>query len=220
MGSKHGHVVLFLALFTALPGCSTPKSSGYLADYERLEKGQFLERYFADEGAIASGSYGTVVLASVATDAIQDQKGVTKAECAQWLQDALLRDSEIAESIVPSSPTEVSTAQLNVAITEMSPGSAGARIFAGELGAGHAWVQVEGTITDSQTNTTLAAFADRRRSSGAIGFEDVGGDSGPALVRRMIEAIGEDIRQELRESFGLRGDETRATQQAVEPDAE
>jgi hypothetical protein len=35
MGSKHAYVVLSVALFSGLAGCSTPKTSGYLADYER-----------------------------------------------------------------------------------------------------------------------------------------------------------------------------------------
>ncbi len=204
MSIKHAYVVFGLVVISGLAGCSTPMSSGYLADYQRLEKGQFLERYFADGSAIARGNYDTVVLEIVSTDAIQDQKGVTKAECAQWLEHALVQDPTLTEKIVVSSGREGSTAELNIAITEMTPGSAGARIFAGELGAGHAWVQVEGTVTDSRTDATLATFADRRRSSGAIGFEDVGGDSGPSLVRRMTEAIGEDIRSELRASFGFK----------------
>ncbi len=91
-------------------------------------------------------------------------------------------------------------AVLHIAITEMTPGSAGGRIFAGELGMGHAFVQVEGRLVDLESGKDLVAFADRRRSSGAIGFEDMGGDAGPRLVRRMLKGIAADLVRELEQS--------------------
>ena len=45
------------------------------------------------------------------------------------------------------------------------------------------------------------AWSDRRRSSAAIGFRDLGGDSGPTLVREMLEQIAIDLERELRETF-------------------
>jgi hypothetical protein len=85
----------------------------------------------------------------------------------------------------------------------MTTGSAFARMVAGELGAGHGWVQIEGRVTDEESGVLLVSFADRRRGSGAVGFRDLGGDSGPAMVREMITAIGFGIRSELDHAFGL-----------------
>ena len=74
-------------------------------------------------------------------------------------------------------------------------------MFAGELGMGHAWVQAEGRVIDRQSQEELVAWSDRRRSSAAIGFRDLGGDSGPTLVREMLEQIAIDLERELRETF-------------------
>jgi hypothetical protein len=47
----------------------------------------------------------------------------------------------------------------------------------------------------------LAEFAERRRESGAIGFEDIGEDAGPTLVRRLLHNVGEDFVKELGEGI-------------------
>lgn len=201
MGLKLDMMIIVLAILLGGIGCSTPKNSGYLADYQRLEKGSYLERSFIDEKAIAAADVGPIVLAGVSADAIQGRKGVTKAQCEGWLKLVLKGSSTTQPPAVAFPGRPGSPAQLKVAITEMSPGSAGGRMFAGELGMGHAWVQIEGTVTDPRTQTVLVSFADRRRSSGAIGLEDLAGDAGPSLVKRMIEEIGEDIRLELRSVF-------------------
>ena len=65
-------------------------------------------------------------------------------------------------------------ARLELAITEMTPGSSSVRLWAGEFGAGHAFVQVEGQVLYVESGTELATFCDRRRASGAAGLKDVG----------------------------------------------
>ena len=195
----------WFALSLGIASCSTPQTTGYLADYAHLEKGRFIEMYFADRSSIAKGHYNRLVLGSISTDAIRDQKNVSRSESVRWLRNSLLLSPEAsADPVVLSKPGAGATAQLDLGITEMNPGSAAARILAGEFGAGHAWVQVEGRVTDPQGGATLATFAERRRSSGATGFRDVGGDSGPALIEELIEEIGADIRRELGNTFGLR----------------
>jgi hypothetical protein len=194
-------VLSLFVIFAAAPGCSTPKPSGYLTDYGRLDKGQFLERYFADQDAIEEGRYGRIFLSSVSTDRVRDRGNIAASQCATWLREAL--GASEGKALLESPWPTGASAELDVSITEMNPGSATARILAGEFGAGHAWVQVEGKVTDPRTGATLAAFAERRRSSGAIGFKDVGGDSGPALVRDLVSEIGADIRRALAASFDL-----------------
>ncbi len=83
----------------------------------------------------------------------------------------------------------------------MDPGSATKRIMAGELGAGHAQIQVEGKVIDTGSGETVAAFAEKRSSSGAIGLEDLKGDSGPELIEHLIGLISDDVASELSRTF-------------------
>jgi hypothetical protein len=88
----------------------------------------------------------------------------------------------------------------------VDPGGGFARVMAGELGAGHAWVQVEGRVTDPTSGALLAAFADRQRDSGLAGVRDTFGDVGPSLVKERLTAIGRAARLELALSFGCRAE--------------
>jgi hypothetical protein len=49
-----------------------------------------------------------------------------------------------------------------------------------------------------------AFFTDRRRDSGAIGFEDLLGDAGPKLVKRMLDGIATDVVKELSDDLESR----------------
>ena len=69
--------------------------------------------------------------------------------------------------------------RFDLAITHMDPGSSAERLWAGEFDAGHAQLQVEGKVVDIESGEIVAAFAERRRYSGALGAEDLGGDAGP-----------------------------------------
>lgn len=195
-----------LTVALVIAGCSTPRATGYLSDYNRMTKGDFLESYFSDKGAISAGDYSRIVLGTISTDKIQDREKVSRSDTAGWLRNALLKSSGEGggvEPLVLSTSGAGSAAQLDVAITEMNPGNATTRIFIGELGAGHAWVQVEGKVTDPKNDAVLATFAERRRSSAAIGLKDVTGDTGAALVQSLTEDIAGDIRRELGASFGI-----------------
>ena len=92
------------------------------------------------------------------------------------------------------------TAKISLAITYLTPGSVAGRFWAAELGAGHAIVQVDGKVIDAVTGKEIACFEDRQRDSGAIGFEDLGGDAGPRMVKRMLESISVNFVKELSES--------------------
>ena len=54
---------------------------------------------------------------------------------------------------------------------------------------------------DAATKKELAAFSERKRSSGAVGIQDIGGDAGPGLIKSMIEATSKNIILELKETF-------------------
>ncbi len=190
----------FLALLClgSLIGCaSAPATSGYLANYDRLQPGEHLEKFWANTAQIQKAESVTVHLREVQTEMITDQKDVSVADCAAWLT------AELDSAEFVSTDAEGASIRLDLAITFMSPGSAAGRIFAGELGAGHAQVQIEGKVSDAVSNELLATFAERRRSSGAIGIKDLGGDASPGLIEQMIGLVAEDIRNELLSTFTL-----------------
>jgi len=191
-----------LALLLTSGCASTVKPSGFLSGsgYEHLHQGQYVDRYWSD-AELKPQALSKISIEEIDTSRITDQPSVTRSDAATWLTAAM--DSSIRAQ--PSWQTKQShdqpTARLFLAITYLTPGSAGGRMFAGELGMGHAIVQVEGKLIDASSNKELASFADRHRDSGSIGFEDIAGDVGPRLVRRMLEKMASDLVKELSASM-------------------
>jgi len=181
-----------------LSGCtSTPTTSGYLSDYSRLKPTEYLEEYWADTKQIKKSDAPNIYLGEVSAVGISDKENVRVTDCVAWLRKDLLAGSTI------SNDQSDAKYRLDVAITYMDPGSASARVLAGEFGAGHAKVQVEGKVVDVNSGQTVAAFAERRRSSGDIGIDDLGGDASPSLVDNMIKSISKDVNNELSSTFSL-----------------
>ena len=182
-------------------GCATAKKSGFLSGHERLHRGRYLESYWSD-AELTRQTLSKISIEPIDTSRIRDQPTVTLADASNWLQTATVSSIQAQPGwqALEQQP-EQSTSRLFLAITYLTPGSAGGRMFAGELGMGHAIVQVEGKLIESKSGKEVACFADRRRDSGAIGFEDLAGDAGPKLVQRMLEKIAWDLGRELSASL-------------------
>jgi len=183
-----------------LAGCSAtpePSTSGYLSDYNRLKPGTYLEEFWVDTNQVNQSEPPNIVLGEISAPGIRDKEGVTVANCINWLTKGLLMGNAIADNKPDA------RYRLDVAITYMDPGSASARVLAGEFGAGHAKVQTEGKIVDIKSGELVATFAERRRSSGAIGMEDLAGGSETDLIELMIESISKDVNSELLSIFSL-----------------
>lgn len=197
VGQQQPCTVLFLVLL--LGACSTPRAGGLVGNPEALEAGHYVDRSRVLVQAVQLADLSSIVLAEIDTSRVSDQDGVSTQEGAAALRFGLTGSS--TELDVLNLGRSGAAARLDVAIVEMSTGSAVARVFAGELGAGHAWVQVDARLVDPRSGQVLAELCDRRRGSGAIGFRDGFGDSdaGPAMVREMLEDAGRDIRRELQE---------------------
>ncbi len=193
--------LLLLGLF--LGGCSPTIQTGYLRDYDKLHEGKYLQNYWSNTTLIGKKKYSKIQVERIAIDRISNQEGVTAKDSKEWLRDGLIKAARASGTpIVFESRPDGAQARMEISITQMTPGSAAGRIFAGELGMGHASVQVEGLIVDMKSREEVVAFSDRRFSSAAIGFRDFSGDAGPTLVREMLEQIAADIMQELKGSFG------------------
>jgi hypothetical protein len=193
----------YAALATALlllGGCSaTVKPTGYLSNYQQLTSGKELEKFWSDPAAIRQAQATGIVLGSVDVRATAPT-AAAREQAQSWLTAALLGSTSSPTDRDVCGPTGANAARLDVAITEMDPGSGFARVMAGELGAGHAWVQVEGRVTGAN-GVLLATFADRQRDSGYHGLQDSLGDVGPALVKERLTAIGSATRVELAQVF-------------------
>lgn len=196
---KYSHrIVIALVSSFILAGCSsTPETSGYLSDYHRLKPGAYLEEFWIDTSQVIKSEPPSIVLGEISAPGITDKEVVTVANCISWLTTGLLVGTAISDN-KPDAKY-----RLEVAITYMDPGSASARILAGEFGAGHAKVQIEGRIIDINSGALIATFAERRRSSGAIGMDDLAGDPETGLIELMINSISKDVNRELLSAFSL-----------------
>jgi hypothetical protein len=184
-----------ILLFTV--GCSSPvRNSGFLSGYERLHQGRYLKKYWADAG-LNQTTIANLSLEEIDSSRIMDCPTVSRDEAVSWLKAALISSAQAQPNWQISETPSQAPAKLSLAITYLTPGSAGDRIFAGELGLGNAFVQVEGKLVNSSSGQELAAFADRRQDSGSMGLEDTAGDAGPKLVKRMLEKLAADIVREL-----------------------
>ena len=197
--SRSAHAAAAVMSAALLWGCATAVPSGYPTDFGHMPPGRHVERFWWDASAIAAQPIGDVVLSRVdVSRTIADQDGVTREQAAQWLRAALI--SGMSDTVLVVTPSGT-TARVELAITELTTGSAITRVLVGELGAGHAFVQVEGRVFAASGDRPIAEFADRRRDSGAAGLQDSFGDAGPDLVREMLTEIGRDLQREMREAF-------------------
>lgn len=191
--------LLVFAGLLPLSGCAAADKSGFLPGYEKLHRGRYIENYRS------SAALNREMLPGIYVDAVKgmipDQPGFTMVEACGWLKNSALSHIRNAPGWHAVERPEESKCKLVMAITYCTPGSAGGRMFAGEFGLGHAYVQVEGRIIDSAANRDLVSFTDRRRDSGFIGIEDIGGNAGPMLVRRMLDNIARDLVKEISEDL-------------------
>lgn len=185
-------IILFLAA-----GCSsTVKKTDFLSAQAKLKAGKHVDSYWSSVD-LSKTELASICIEPVDITRIKDEPGVEAKVAAELLKRemAFNLESHLNSKIVAE--TNECTARLALAITFMTPGSRQGRMWAAELGVGHAVVQVEGRLIDQQTGAELACFADRRRDSGAVGFEDFGGDAGARLVTRLLNFTAINFAKEL-----------------------
>ncbi len=196
-------IVFLLLAIIFLGGCSSNVvNTGYHSNYAGFKTGVYVEKCSVNGSLLNKNNYSAIHILSLSTAAISNQEGVSVDDCVQWLKTYIA--SAAATKGVPVSFGSDNTTQplvMEIAITEMTPGSAFGRMMAGEFGVGHAWVQVEGRITDEELDEIVFSFSDRRRSSDHIGLSDIGGNAGPGMVRKMLEEIANDMVNEIKLKF-------------------
>jgi len=188
--------------------CSAPINTGYLDQQAVMQPGQFMDGVWCDDQIDQPPTYSQVRVVSVEARGIEDRKGVSTDDAVSWLREQLAQASDESndDDVLLTLPGEGPVASLELAITEMTPGSVAGRFWGGEFGAGHAFVQVEGKLTDASEGALLCELVQRARASGAVGFRDWGGDAGPAMVEEMLGLVAQALIQELRVKLqGSRG---------------
>ena len=186
---------LLITIFAV--GCSTGvQKTNFHSDYSRLHQGKYIKGFWASP-ELDRQSVSRVFLEPIDTSRMEPQEKVPATNAVFWLRNSIQDHLKTEPPCGLATQISESTAKLTVAITFLTPGSSSGRFWAAEFGAGHAIVQVEGKLTDSKTGNELADFAERRRDSGAIGFEDMGGDASPVLIRRLLTNVGDDFVKEL-----------------------
>jgi hypothetical protein len=196
---KYLHLIIITLIsgFMLSGHAASPKKSGFLSDYDRLVEGEYLEAYWVDMTRIERSDAPSFLLGKISVAGIKDHKGVTVADCVGWLRNDLLKG-------VVTSDNQAARYRLDLAITHMDPGSRAKRLWAGEFGAGHAQLQIEGKVVDTENGELIAAFAERRRSSGALGAKDLAGDAGPHIIEHLVSLVSADVNSELRATFTAR----------------
>ena len=190
---------LWIALLIAIlgAGCATGvQKSNFHSDYSRLHQGKYIKGFWASP-QLDRQTVSRVFVEPIDTSRMEPKGKIPPVNAAFWLKDSVDHQLKFQPPCGLAAEASESTAKLTIAVTYLTPGSATKRFWAAELGAGHAIVQVEGKLTDSKTGSELAEFAERRRDSGAIGFEDMGGDASAGMVRRLLHNVGEDFVKEV-----------------------
>ena len=190
-------VTVLISGFMLSGHAASPKKSGYLSDYDRLVEGEYLEAYWVDVTQIEKRDTPSMLLGEITASKIKDHKGVSVTDCVGWLRKDLLKGVVVSDG-------QAAKYRLDLAITHMDPGSRAKRLWAGEFGAGHAQLQIEGKVVDTESGEVVAAFAERRRSSGALGAKDLEGDAGPHIIEHLVGLISEDVNSEFVATFTSR----------------
>lgn len=181
--------LVFLGLMVVPAMAATPPKT------ERLPRGHYIDRAVRESSAALPADM--TVRLSVGIDGAEDAKGVAVADVQAWLIESLRhRLSSDGFKLLEAGADDAATHVLEVQLVEFTPGSSGGRMFAGELGLGVAKLEVKGALRTAG-GESLLRFTDRRSHSGGMGLDDLKGDVGPALVRRLTVELADDVSAEM-----------------------
>ncbi len=168
---------------------STPSNTGFTQSGLNFQNGTYLDKVYKNENSVLTRQNMPIRIDSINIDFIHDYPNVSAKYCRNTLEAELVKFFEFSST--QASPKL--TAEF--AITYLDPGDAAARIVAGELGAGHAWIQIEGVVR--QKDEIIFAFIDRKRNSGKAGLSDLAGPADKKLVTFMIQEISQLLIKEI-----------------------
>ena len=190
---RFGAAVLVILLVSCT---STPMETDYARGELPRTPGRYVDGAWFDVSKITRLGFTGVELSSVEPFRVSDVKNIAVAEALSWLREGLT-EGQVTNQILAGDKSGA-VAELEVALTELDPGSTRTRFWAGEFGAGHAWIQVEGIIKEANTGSIVGRLVQRTRISGVFGLHNSRfRDSGPVLVRQMLLKAGRAFRSEV-----------------------
>ena len=193
---KFKFLIMVCCISMLIFGCTTTRSSNVniLENNGTAKNGNYVDSLWINKDKIGKNASFKILLAEVNIDNISDEKGITKEECKNILSEMILNSPSNHNILLEKDPSP--DYRMKLAITNMSPGDRASRAWAGELGFGHAIVELQAIITNGQ-NERVIEMKDSHRNSGLIGIRDTFTDSGPQLVKELLQQTSEDILKEL-----------------------
>lgn len=161
--------------------------------------GKNVDKIWVGDDAVSEIRSNGLVVEKIVIDSIKDEKGISRNECLNYLEKQI-KDENFNIGIL-SSDSNPQNYKLTFVFTNMSPGNAASRVWAGEFGFGHANVELQAIIKNAD-GKRIVEMSDSRNNSGGIGFRDTFGDAGPTLVKELIEQISDNILRELKLILG------------------
>lgn len=201
MKKKQIFLLLSVALATGLFGCSSVQKTSYLTDYSQMKDGKHLEKVMVSP-ELSSRQDFAILIENPNIDYVVEKDAPLTTSSRDYFRDAMQRrlrtiaGLETVRSIELLKDSARGYLVLKTAITRLDPGSRLTRWFAGELGAGHSHVQVEGELMDPATNTVLMKFSDQRSGSAFSGMDPTGGSS-TQLIEADLDGIAKAISETL-----------------------
>lgn len=182
-------------------GCVTTKYShiNVMENSKIAMEGKHVDRIWVGNEAASEIRTNGLIVENIVIDSIKDEKGISRNECLKYLEKQI--EDEYYKIGIVSKGTNPQNCKLTFIFTNMSPGNAASRVWAGELGFGHANVEIQAIIKNAD-GKRIVEISDSRNNSGAIGFRDTFGDAGPTLVKELIKQISENILKELKLILG------------------
>ena len=193
--------MLLLFLTLGLFGCASVQKSGYLTDYSQLADGKHLEKVVVSPELGSRENFGILIEDPNMDYVVEEDKPLALSSqdyFVEVLQKRIESITGLKTATVVGSPGNPGETHLTLrtAMTRLDPGSRLGRWFAGDLGAGHSHVQVEGELLDPATNISLMTFADQRSGSAAGGWNPTG-----AISKQLIEADLDGIAKAIAETI-------------------
>lgn len=176
-------------------GCATTKYSHINVLENKTQDGTHVDKVWVDETKLSDIKTIGIGIGEICIDSINDEKGITREDCREYLKKKLLEKA-------PSYGISIDDIDDNLkskwVFTNMSPGDAASRVWAGEFGFGHANVEIQVIVFDQSGNRVIE-ISDSRNNSGNIGLRDsFSRDGGPEFVKEIIEQIATNILEELK----------------------
>lgn len=191
---KRSGIILMIIIWNMI-GCVATKYSHINVLENETQKGTHVDKIWVDDSKVSEIKAIGITIGQIYIDSIKNEEGITKEECREYLRKQLLEKAPSYGISIDSIPENLKS---NWIFTNMSPGHAASRKWAGEFGFGHANVEIQVIIFDKGGKRVIE-ISDSRNNSGGIGLRDsFSGDGGAEFVKEIIEQISTNILEELK----------------------